>query len=499
MSSVRRLYDTFITVSTKIWWLWPIIAAVFTYALVMSAAIGQAVWFDEGYSILLAKQPVGELIALTGVDAHPPFYYLLLKAWAYIFGWGECALRSLSALFAAGTVVAVFLIVRKLFTVRTALAILPFLVLAPFALRYGYEIRMYALASFIGALATLVLVYAYKAKTAKLWVLYAALVALGMYTLYMMAAIWLAHAVWLLFVSRKNLKNVFRQPWVRAYIFAIVLFAVYLPTFFFQLTHSALPGIGNELTLTRLSDIASMAISFTPEWKLSGLASLAILVIVGLVIYLLAVIRRAIPRAQRTGLWLMVGLVVIPLVFFALTSIGKPIFVNRYMAHVIIYSYALIGLAVALGWRYGRRLEAGILAIVSLGMLIGGVMTLQTTGNYVFERMQRAETNEIRRTITCDKDTVIVADDPYTYIDSDYYFDNCDLRFYSTTSVEKKGGYAPLHDSPDRISSAAEVNSREIIHLHWDGAEASFVPDDKYVLIQSTVFGKQVVDRYELK
>jgi len=42
------------------------------------------------------------MLRLTALDTHPPFYYLILKMWGNLFGWGELALRSLSAIFMAG-------------------------------------------------------------------------------------------------------------------------------------------------------------------------------------------------------------------------------------------------------------------------------------------------------------------------------------------------------------------------------------------------------------
>jgi uncharacterized membrane protein len=125
------------------------VAMLLTFVLVLYLGKNQSVWFDESYSILLAKRPVGELLALTNVDAHPPLSYLLLKVWGELFGWTELALRSLSALLAVMAVGASALLVRRLYSPRVALAVLPFLVLAPFWLRYGYEIRMYALAGWI--------------------------------------------------------------------------------------------------------------------------------------------------------------------------------------------------------------------------------------------------------------------------------------------------------------------------------------------------------------
>lgn len=479
---------------------WPILAVLVTFALIMILSIGQSVWFDEGYSILLAKRPVGELIALTGVDAHPPLFYLLLKGWAGIFGWSEFALRSLSAIFASLTVGVVYLLVRRLFTVKTALVTLPLLVLAPFALRYGYEIRMYALAGFIGALASLVLVYARTSTGKKLWVSYAVLVALGMFTLYMTAAVWLAHAVWLFFTTkRRKLSSLLKQPWVLSYIGAVLLFAVYLPTLFYQVTHSALPGIGGSITLTKLADMAGVLFVFTPQWHLTSVVSLAILAVIVLMVCLLVVIRRALPRSERLNFWFVIALVVVPLLFFTVTSLSKPIFVDRYMAHVAIYFYMLIGITVSLGWRYGRRLAAGSLAAISLMLLFFGVLQLQQTGNFIFERLQHPQTMQLRSDITCNNTTTIVADDPYTYIDTNYYFVGCDLRFYSQNPVPQQGGYAPLSDSSARVTSSSQIAAQHLIHLGWVGATPAFKVDSRYTHVKSETYEQQVVDYYTLK
>ena len=162
-----------------------IITGAVVFALAMLLARGQSVWFDEGYSILLAKHSVSELLALTAVDAHPPLYYLLLKMWGELFGFSEFALRSMSALFAAGTVTLALTLARKLFGTRVALIALPFVVIAPFILRYGYEIRMYSLVGFLGVAGTYALITARQTEKLWWWAVYAVVVALGMYTLYM--------------------------------------------------------------------------------------------------------------------------------------------------------------------------------------------------------------------------------------------------------------------------------------------------------------------------
>lgn len=481
----------------KKWWMIVGIAMLATFSLSLFMGLGQSIWFDEGYSILLAKRPLMELLALTNVDAHPPLYYILLKAWAGVFGWSELALRSLSALLMAGVVGAGILLVKRLFSVRIALAVAPLLVVAPFLLRYGYEVRMYALASLIGIIATYVFVAALQAKTnKKLWLLYGLFVALGMYTLYMTLVIWLAHAVWL-FIQVKPKKQLLRNPALIGFGTAILFFLPQLPIFINQTLHSALPGVGSELTLTKLVSVLSVLIIYTPEWQIGGWYSL--LLIGGLILFGMLFHSLLKEKAYRSGLLFLATLVVVPVVFYALSSLPprQPIFIERYMAHVAVYVYIIIAVVAVLGLASSKKRQAWVFVVVLAITSVTGLVRLQSTGNLNLERMQLPQTRQLRAEIPCDTDTTVVADDPYTYIDSFYYFDNCDLVFYSKDPLEFRGGYAPLHDSKQRIGSSNEVITKRLVHLHWLGAEPSFAPDPVYRQVSEQTYEKQVVTIYE--
>jgi len=490
-------------ITTKIaqlWWVWLLLAGAATYALAMWVSIGQSVWFDEGYSIMLAQQPVGDLLALTAVDAHPPFYYLLLKGWAGVFGWSEFALRSLSAVAAGLGVIGVGLILRKLFSTRVALAVLPFLVFAPFALRYGYEIRMYAIVALIAIAATLVLLYAVKQNRLWQWITYAALVALGMYTLYMVVVVWVAHVVWLVVRSHKAKQPMLQWRWPLAYIGAVILYLPYISTFFYQMTNSALPGIGGPVTMTTLVNMLTMYGLYTPEWQMGAYLSLLLLALIVGVVYLFVSMRRKLPSQYKTGLLFLITIVGVAMAVFVATSLPPrdPIFILRYTAHIALFCYGLVGVIVVLAWKYGNKRVATIIAVGLLFVAVLGVFQLQKTGNLVFERLQHPQTAQIRENITCDDSTTIVADDPYTYIDSVFYFKDCDLKFYSATPIEKKGGYAPLHDSTQRIDSDTQITTPKLIHLYWNNGNETFIPPANFTLKETRVYDKQVVSEYVL-
>ncbi len=489
------------------WWGGMLLVAVAVYTATMLLSIGNSIWFDEGYSILLAKSSWQELFALTAVDAHPPLFYALLKAWGSLFGFSEFALRSLSAVMAAGAVVAMATLLRKMFSTRVALSALPLIVAAPFVLRYGYEVRMYSMALLIAVGATYALLNAYKGNKWSQWLVYGVLVALGMYTLYMTIVVWVAHAIWLLVQSLKTSRQpILQWRWVYAFIGAIALFAPYIPTFIHQMFNSVLPGIGKSLTLTSLVDIVTVLFTFTPEWQVGGWLSLLLFAGIALTVWVGVSTYRNYSKQDKRSYGFLLFLVFVPLAFYALTSLPPrdPIFVNRYLAHVALFVYALVAVTLALGVTYrdklakNRRLVPIVAYAVVTAIAIIGVSRLYSAGNFVFERMQTPQTQQVRNSIECNDETTIVADDPYTYIDSVFYFDGCDMKFYSKESVEKKGGYAPLHDSVSRVGGSTDVNTSTLIRLGWNGAQASFAVDDRYTLIDSRVYDKQLVEVYAL-
>ena len=225
----------------------PVVAA----ALSLWVGLRQSVWFDEAYSIMVAKRSASEIIRLSALDTHPPLYYLVLKIWANVFGWSELALRSLSAIFYGASIAVAGCFIKKHFNARAAIYVLTMLLLAPLLMRYGFEIRMYAMASLIGVAATVMLVRAHSSKRWTDWLIYGVLVALGMYTLYYLALLWLAHLAWLVAMDAGKLrKSSWKEcRWIGAYAFSLLLFLPWLSSFLKQVGNGALAPIGQPMNL----------------------------------------------------------------------------------------------------------------------------------------------------------------------------------------------------------------------------------------------------------
>lgn len=106
------------------------------------------VWGDEGYSILLAKMSVKELISSTALDVHPPLYYLILKFFCEIFGFQDVVYQSVSMLPYIMLLLWAITILRKEFGGYTAAIFIILQSLTYVALKYNVELRMYSWAEF---------------------------------------------------------------------------------------------------------------------------------------------------------------------------------------------------------------------------------------------------------------------------------------------------------------------------------------------------------------
>ncbi|KAB1647247.1 hypothetical protein F8O06_01345 [Pseudoclavibacter sp. CFCC 14310] len=488
-------------------WALAAVTSVGVFFLALWLAAGQSIWYDEAYSVLVAQSPVDDLFALTAVDAHPPFYYLLVKAWAGVFGWSELSLRSLSALAAGATVFVMFCIVRRMFSSRIALMTLPFVSLSAYSLRYSYEVRMYAIAGLICALATLCLVSVVlsentRRQTIFKWSAYSLLVVLGMYTMYMCAVVWVAHAIWLAARwHRLRTGPLVKQPWLLAFGAAALLFAAYVPVVMNQLRDSASSGIESAVTVEKAVNFFTMSLTYTPIWRAGAWLSCLTLVAVLLVLYSLRHV--VIEQSHRDAISLLTLLSMVPMLFEMCVSLPplSPHFVNRYISHTVVYPLALLPVLLWLVWRRNGRKQRWV-AIISacsvVALQIVGVTTLKATGNFNFDNLTTNHAREVRDSVECSPQNTVVADTPLEGIGFSYYFADCPLYFASNDEVAFHGGYAPLHGSDRRISSSSSIGTPELTVLRME-EPGKLLVDDRYELVRTDRIGSAIVDHYALR
>ncbi|MCP5230484.1 MAG: glycosyltransferase family 39 protein [Zoogloeaceae bacterium] len=105
----------------------------------------QPLWWDEGYSVWFAHQPLAEMLRLTALDIHPPLYYALLGGWSQLFGLAPVALRLFSVVAGVVAIALIYVAGRALGGRRAGLLAAGLLAINPLHVFYSQEVRMYGL------------------------------------------------------------------------------------------------------------------------------------------------------------------------------------------------------------------------------------------------------------------------------------------------------------------------------------------------------------------
>lgn len=483
---------------------WLFLAGIAVAAGAFSLYIGmkQSVWFDEAYSIMVAQQSVAQIIYLVGVDTHPPLYYVLLHAWGNLFSWDIFALRVLSVGFYVLSILAAGALAKYMFGRRVALYAILAVAAAPLLMRYGFEIRMYSLASLIGVLATHVLVRTVNETKGRRqmvgWAMYAVLVAMGVYSLYYLVLLWIAHVVWLVARSGglKKAFEAYKQPWVWAYVSSVVLFLPWLPAFLKQVNNGALAPIGQAMTLENIINTMTFNIAYQPLWQITIYETI---VAVTMVVAGSIVVRAAykhIRVTERTYMWLLGVYLVVPIILLMLLSFARPMYVERYLSHVAIGSMLLIGCLIGCALRMPTR-KTMLASAVIVASLAGGIFELYRVGNYNFQRMARPEVQQIAQRITGCADTTIAAADPYVAIELAVYVPKGCLYFYSPWD-KLGGGYAPLNKSPAQFyTTTIPASTSNLFYVYYDQPKLT-VPA-LYRQVASATVENLTITQYQLR
>ncbi|MGH2870463.1 MAG: glycosyltransferase family 39 protein [Solirubrobacteraceae bacterium] len=178
---------------------------VLALAVRLATATTQSFWLDEAYTEHLVHLGLGTMLSeIPRTESTPPLYYLLAWGWTHVFGYGELALRAVSALAGAATVTCAYLLAGRLAGARAGLIAGVLLSLSPIMVWYSQEARAYALATLL-ATASLLCLIRYRDSGRVTWAAaWAATASLGLCGHYFVGFVVLPEVVWLLWRRRER-------------------------------------------------------------------------------------------------------------------------------------------------------------------------------------------------------------------------------------------------------------------------------------------------------
>lgn len=152
------------------------------------ARLGDAdVWWDEGWSVWMARKPLLDAALKTAADPHPPLYYWALHGWLALAGPGQFALRLLSVACGLLTVAFTVRLGRALLGARVGLLAGLLLATARFHVWWSQEIRMYAPMVLLNVAALTFFVWGCRGGRRRWWGWHVGALAVGMLTMYLTA------------------------------------------------------------------------------------------------------------------------------------------------------------------------------------------------------------------------------------------------------------------------------------------------------------------------
>jgi 4-amino-4-deoxy-L-arabinose transferase-like glycosyltransferase len=166
----------------------------------------QGLWYDESYTLMLVRHPLGQMLGIIPhTESTPPVYYCVAWAWVRVFGRGAAGLRSLSAAAGTALVPLAYASARDLLRSRRAGVVCAALLACnPLLWWYSQEARAYELLACLCALSLWAFARGLHRPGRGALAVWAGSSALALGTHYFAGMLVIPEAAWLLIVHRRS-------------------------------------------------------------------------------------------------------------------------------------------------------------------------------------------------------------------------------------------------------------------------------------------------------
>jgi mannosyltransferase len=368
-----------------------------------------SIWHDEGFTMMLVQMPPAQIIARTARDVHPPLYYLLLHYWIKVFGISETAARAPSALFLLAAVPLAYVLMRRLWTERTARIAALFVATGPFLIRYSQEARMYAMVAFLILLATYLLLLALEHNRWFWWLFYALTMAAAFYTQYYVVFMVLVHWIYVALQSnRRQRRGLWNPWWWLANVIILGLFVPWLPTAYAQYTRVQQGFWIPQATVATLPETLLEFMVFFISYGVTA---------VGEIVFALGFVAAAVftyirqPRRRMALILLSLYALLGPVLVWIISFGQRPIFVDRYFTFAAIAFYCLLAIFVA-----ELKPKAQVIAIwICLVLFAGGIVDIHIAVDHKMRNIAAYVNHHYQ------PGDELISGEIYTFFDFTYY------------------------------------------------------------------------------
>ena len=337
-------------------WFVPIVVTLGVIAALIRAwqASRTELWFDEIFTLWVARLPWREMFTAVANDVHPPLHFTIIKLWRSLGGESSLWIKLSSVLPGALTVAALAPIGRRMFGTGAGLIAAALLAFNGTHVLVSQEARFYPwLALWVWLAAGLAWSWVDRPgrRTA---IVFVVVEALGLYTHYLSGLAYAFLFLWGLAVLAREPRRI--PAWIGLHVVVALLFAPQLPT----LVHQVARDTGEHwIRAARPQALLSLSrrLAFSALYLIPLVAVLALVPLF---------------RARQHRAAALVWIVTLPpvLLTFMLTHAGAHLFTERYMYWVIPGFCLLYGAALA------SIRPAWLAAVLTGALMVQGVRTI---------------------------------------------------------------------------------------------------------------------------
>lgn len=208
-----------------------------------SVAFKGGIWSDEGFFLSVIQIPTlsGMIEFLHLHESHPPLFYVVMRLWGQIAGFGERPMLILPIILGAATVPLTYLLGRSLYSPRTALVASAFVAVSAGLVEYSGQIRPYCLLPGLILLSSWSLVRALRLESNGSWIIYGVCTTIALYThnwVWLVAAGQFAATLLVLFKRETTVARRIAKHFTITWIAIVAAFSPWIPAFLYQAGHA---------------------------------------------------------------------------------------------------------------------------------------------------------------------------------------------------------------------------------------------------------------------
>lgn len=458
----------------------PLLAIIAVSMVLQLITLGEwSYWFDEAFTSTLIQYDYSEIPYRTGLDVHPPLYYLLLKVWSGLLPFVEISwrLRLFSVALMCTAIWLSYRLVSLLAGRKAAYFSAMMVAIGPYVVRYGMEARMYALSACLILLMTIVFVHQTRSEKPWRWVVYSLLLGAVLYTHYFGALVLFSHGMyWILSLDKISFKpmsmlKALRVQWLMAAIGGFLLFAPWVPSLLDQLGHVNagfwIPIISWNTFLNTLSQLLSFN-SISSQFTGTLIAAVSLAIFAALT---WAYGRYARQEGDLLRLNLLIGPVALGALVLAVYSVlpyTSSIYTDRYLSQLAPIFYAGLGLILyrLCSSKYAHK---NILVAASILVSLVGVSSVLTgNGGPIGDGKFNDKSLAAYSVLTDEqKDLPVVTRDFWQYYTMAHYHQS-NVYIHDKLDTGSRGAVL-IYDRPDLHQS--NVMSEEVLYVHDRSAD----------------------------